>query len=352
MQTLSLLLVAILLYAAPAWSQTTSLSPAAEHEVAQAREYDRGGMLTSAIDSYRKALKLQKGDCMECLRGLYEVALRAEMPKIAVSSAAEMEKLATDNAGRAEAALLHAEALMPHNDKSDVSKDKHAPKHGELQEAEAALHRALDLDPSNTRAMIMDGQALALLGRDTEAKQRFLALASSPGTSAGLQHRARHFANNIALAREPISPSFFLKTKDGRTISLDDLSGKIVLIDFWATWCGPCRNEIDYISSIAGDTSLAKDMVLISSSWDDKESQWSAFIEKNHMTWSQYMDKKHTLSDLFHVGAIPTYVLINGDGIVQFRVTGGNMDLREQVRPLVEKLQAQRARDSDRASEH
>jgi peroxiredoxin len=338
----SLLLIASLLGAPALYAQTETLSAAAQSALDEAREYSRGGMLTSAMDSYRKAQKLAGGSCMECLRGLYEAGLQADMPKVAIGAAAQMEQAATDAKSKAEAGILHAEVLMPRNDMSAEKTGIPAPKpkKGQLEEAHAALDRALKQDPANTHAALLDGEALAMLHRDAEAKQRFETLAAVPGISPGLARRAKHFAGNIELAREPIAPPFTVTTQDGRSFSLDDFSGKIVLVDFWATWCGPCLGEISYIRSIANDSTLSKDVVMVSSSWDSSKTKWANFIEKNHMTWAQYLDEKQKLSNQFHVSAIPTYLIIDGDGIVRKRVVGGNFDLRWQVRELVQAMHA------------
>lgn len=316
----------------------TVISPEVQKALDQAREYEQKGMLTSAMDSYKQALSMSHGNCYECLHGMYTTALEEEDTKTAANIAGEMERAAPDDASRADAAMLHAETLLPTAGHVSKEEKKKGPSKKQMEEAHVALERAIKLQPTSARAYLMDGRALAFMERDEEARQRFLALAAMPSAPAGLVRRAKRYAEHPEIAREAIAPSFTVTTMDGKKVSLDDLSGKIVLLDFWASWCGPCRGEISYISSLSHDPSLKQDVVFLSSSWDTQESNWKKFIDENRMDWAQYWDKKHTLSDTFHVSAIPTYVLIDEDGIVRHRVTGGGFDVRADVREMVAKM--------------
>jgi thiol-disulfide isomerase/thioredoxin len=91
--------------------------------------------------------------------------------------------------------------------------------------------------------------------------------------------------------------------------------GKVVLLDFWASWCGPCRRSLPSLKRLQAVYGSA-DFVLISVSEDDDESAWRSFVSNNHMTWTQHWDSDSTLQSKFGVSALPTYVLIGRDGTV------------------------------------
>jgi len=86
-----------------------------------------------------------------------------------------------------------------------------------------------------------------------------------------------------------MAPAFAVTTEDGQRISLDDLQGKVVLIDFWATWCGPCRAALPHIQQIA-QKFQGQPLVVLSVSLDSDETKWKGFVAKNNMTWLQYRD--------------------------------------------------------------
>jgi thiol-disulfide isomerase/thioredoxin len=91
--------------------------------------------------------------------------------------------------------------------------------------------------------------------------------------------------------------------------------GKVVLLDFWASWCGPCRRSLPSLKRLQAVYGSA-DFVLISVSEDDDESAWRSFVSNNQMTWTQRWDSDSTLQSKFGVSALPTYVLIGRDGSV------------------------------------
>jgi len=93
------------------------------------------------------------------------------------------------------------------------------------------------------------------------------------------------FVTTAAAAR--LAPAFSVSTVDGRQISMDDLQGKVVLLDFWATWCGPCREALPHIRNVAKKFQ-GQPLVILSVSLDSDEER--EFIGKNEMNWPQYRD--------------------------------------------------------------
>jgi thiol-disulfide isomerase/thioredoxin len=100
-----------------------------------------------------------------------------------------------------------------------------------------------------------------------------------------------------------------------------EFRGKVVLLDFWASWCGPCRNALPNLKRLQAVYGSA-DFVVISISEDDDESAWRAFVGSHNMTWPQRLDSDGSLQSQFGVNALPTYVLIGRDGTVQQKFVG------------------------------
>lgn len=115
-----------------------------------------------------------------------------------------------------------------------------------------------------------------------------------------------------------MAPAFAITTLDGQRVTLDDLNGKVVLLDFWATWCGPCREALPHMRSIAKNFQ-GQPLVILSVSLDDDEKRWRDFIVKNEMTWLQYRDGGFNgpIAKMFSVNAIPHTFTIDADGVLQ-----------------------------------
>jgi thiol-disulfide isomerase/thioredoxin len=100
-----------------------------------------------------------------------------------------------------------------------------------------------------------------------------------------------------------------------------EFHGKVILLDFWASWCGPCRNALPNLKRLQTVYGGA-DFVVISISEDDDESVWHAFVSSHNMIWPQRLDSDGSLQSQFGVDALPTYVLIGRDGAVLQKFVG------------------------------
>src|SRR5260221_1249177 len=115
-----------------------------------------------------------------------------------------------------------------------------------------------------------------------------------------------------------MAPPFVVTTLDGQRVSLDNLKGKVVLLDFWATWGGPCREALPHMQKIAKNFQ-GQPLVVLSISLDDDEQKWKDFLEKNGMTWLHYRDGgfEGAISRMFAADAIPHNFTIDADCVLQ-----------------------------------
>lgn len=137
-------------------------------------------------------------------------------------------------------------------------------------------------------------------------------------------------AANLKIGAE--APDISGSTPDGRTVSLSDLRGKYVFIDFWASWCAPCRREIPYLKEALAYSENSDNLVVLSYSIDNKMNDWINCIEKNgltHSNWIHISTLKGWSSDgvkLFSVKGVPFTALIDPEGnVVQFNLRGEEM---------------------------
>lgn len=113
---------------------------------------------------------------------------------------------------------------------------------------------------------------------------------------------------------------FTLLDSDGKEVSLDDYEGQMVLLDFWASWCGPCRHENPnvveaYEKYRKEKFKNGKNLVVLSVSLDKNKESWKKAIEKDGLKWdSHVLDVKGEISKLYGVRSIPYSFLINGEG--------------------------------------
>ena len=115
-----------------------------------------------------------------------------------------------------------------------------------------------------------------------------------------------------------IAPDIDLLAPDGKHIKLSSLRGKYVLVDFWASWCGPCMREMPNVVKLYKECK-GKNFEIVGVSLDQKRDAWLNAVEKNKMKWIQVSDLKSWATapvKLCNVSAVPYTVLVDPDGKV------------------------------------
>ena len=135
-----------------------------------------------------------------------------------------------------------------------------------------------------------------------------------------------------------VAPDFTLQAPDGKNISLSDYRGKIVLLDFWASWCGPCLREVPNVKKVY-DKYHDKGFEILSVSLDDKKDNWVNAIKENGLNWehvSSLKDWSCPVAQLYNVSGVPAMLLIDKEGKIIATQLRGEM-LMEKVAEQFEK---------------
>lgn len=112
------------------------------------------------------------------------------------------------------------------------------------------------------------------------------------------------------------APSFQLTDIDGQSISLSDFKGKTVLLNFWATWCGPCRSEMPYIQEVYDERS-EPGLVILAVNIGESLTKVEEFIQDYNLTFPVLLDREGNVAEKYNIRAIPTTYLVDGDGIIK-----------------------------------
>jgi thiol-disulfide isomerase/thioredoxin len=207
-----------------------------------------------------------------------------------------------------------------------------------IKDAEAEFRAAVADRGSPPIAWFDLGVALLKESQDDEGKralETYLDLARGVTTETEL---AEGLIENPRRAREPLAPAFSFTTHTGETVKLADLAGKTVLLDFWGTWCGPCRAATPMLVSInKRHANQAFAMVSISSDAPSDRQVWQKYIEVNKMNWLNSLDADRRVHGLFDVHVFPTYIVIDGDGMIRDRIEGYGLATGNELDGLVNK---------------
>jgi peroxiredoxin len=144
---------------------------------------------------------------------------------------------------------------------------------------------------------------------------------------------SRSLANTLTLSDETTSlepaavvghpaPDFTLLTLDGETVRLSDFKGKPVLINFWATWCGPCRAEFPDFQKASVDNADNLVIIGINNTSTDQKEQVPAFVKEFGITYPIVLDESGDTAKAYGILGLPTSIFIDRNGNVNEIFTG------------------------------
>jgi thiol-disulfide isomerase/thioredoxin len=329
LRSLGACLLALTFTAAPRALIDAARPQAAQNAAAYDEEFERARQLLqrheyfNALKGFQRASQLAGGKSAEAFLGMAQAMQGMKVYKNALDAC----QSAIDLAQTTPRILARAHKL-----KGLVLEGM-----GELRDAEAELRAALAADPESRVADLHYELGVVLMGehRDEEGIAELeKEIELRPNGTTAEEARAR--IANPRRARERYAPEFSFVSTDGGTMSLETLKGKIVLLDFWASWCAPCVKALPSVRKVQKDH-VRDPLVIVGISADRDEHAWRAFTDKNGMVWPQYWDQDQQLRQTFGVTTIPTYVLIDAAGIEQLRVAGSGFDQARTLSAEIDK---------------
>ena len=133
------------------------------------------------------------------------------------------------------------------------------------------------------------------------------------------------------------APNFTLKALDGKNLKLSEMRGNVILINFWASWCGPCREEMPLLNELhskyepLGFTVLGVNV-------EEQENSARGFLKNFPVDFPILLDNRNQVSKLYDVVAMPTSVVVDRDGNMRYLHRGYKSGDENKYRQVVKKL--------------
>lgn len=150
---------------------------------------------------------------------------------------------------------------------------------------------------------------------------KLLLAVSVPGLVVALVAAGLLFSNGDALPEKKPAPDFSLQLLDGGKFQMGDYNGKPIMINFFASWCHPCRMESPALVTVRGEYE-PKGIVFLAIAIDDTEEDVKKFIDELGFVFPIGLDKTGEIKDAFGVYGLPTTYFINRDGTINYTHPG------------------------------
>jgi peroxiredoxin len=149
-----------------------------------------------------------------------------------------------------------------------------------------------------------------------------LLTAGCGGTKKHAGDSAEEVAAATLTAVGQIAPDFTVTTLDGDLIRLSDMRGRIVLLNFFATWCPPCREEMPHLQKLWEEQGRSGKIVMLSVAREETPVEVVPFREERGLTFPMACDPKREIYALYATGFIPRTYVILGDGTIAYQTQG------------------------------
>lgn len=136
------------------------------------------------------------------------------------------------------------------------------------------------------------------------------------------------------------APAFTLQTLEGKKVSLSDYKDQVVMINFWASWCGPCRQEMPYLNKLY-DTYKKAGFVLLGVNLDEDVAAAKKFLDKTPVTFPVLLDPTGKVADQFKNQAMPSSYFIDREGNLAYLHQGYRPGEEAQYKKVIRALLAQ-----------
>jgi tetratricopeptide (TPR) repeat protein len=282
-----------------------------------------------AINQFKRAITLSGNKNYEPYWGLCQAYLHTGSVQNALESGDQLLKLAPDDKWRARAIDIKGLALFQ-GAENDPNK---------LAKAEEQFREAVKVNPGLATAHFNLGVTLMKENHDEEGKAELNIYLSQLPNGPEADY-AKEYLADPRHAREHFAPNFSGATSQGKYISMDDLHGKVVLVEFWATWCGPCKVAFPELVNMYRN--IAKErFVFVSIDEDQNQEVWKQFLAANHPDWLQIHDVNGKIGRQFHPpgssSGIPDYFVIDGNGVIRATYTGWDDGQAANIRDAIDK---------------
>jgi peroxiredoxin len=145
---------------------------------------------------------------------------------------------------------------------------------------------------------------------------------------AGIQITSKQNESRPAPEVGSLAPDFQLDTLSGDAVRLSDYRGKTVLLNFWATWCAPCRLEMPAIESRFEEHKL--DLMVLGIDFDEPASDVQTFVQELGLTFTILLDPGGEVQKLYRIRGYPSTYIVDSDGVVRIQhigvMTGDQLD--------------------------
>jgi tetratricopeptide (TPR) repeat protein len=292
-------------------AEPSQAPPAHAEKLEEAQGLVEEGKHNEAIKALKEADKLAGGSCVECRIGLARTFNKLGAFREALKNVDAVLKATTDK----------NHLIAAYNEQGVANVALAGQDSAQLEQAVQAFRKVLELSEGRVNlARFNLGYTLLRLSRDEEGVALLKEYLERDPNPENVELAKSLIANPVR-ARKRLVPEFEVVTLAGDYLTSADAQGKVLLLDFWGTWCAPCVAAVPSLRALA--RRMDKDpFLLLSVSTDSDEKTLREFVAKYEMSWPQVWDKRHEMARKCQIEGYPTYILVNHEGEIVHVVRG------------------------------